>query len=50
MQSWGSSDLPQVMDVSFAGQTLMLGWLANGGAARPRVSMPPAEIDQEVAR
>ena len=42
---------PQVMDVSFAGQALVLGWLANGGAGLPAgVHAVPAEIDQEVAR
>jgi adenosylhomocysteinase len=39
------------MDVSFAGQALVLGWLANGGAGLPAgVHAVPAEIDQEVAR
>jgi adenosylhomocysteinase len=42
---------PQVMDVSFAGQALVLGWLANGGAGLPAgVHAVPAEIDEEVAR
>ena len=42
---------PQVMDVSFAGQALVLGWLANDGAGLPAgVHAVPAEIDEEVAR
>jgi adenosylhomocysteinase len=39
------------MDVSFAGQALVLGWLAAGGAALPAgVHAVPSEIDAQVAR
>lgn len=42
---------PQVMDVSFAGQALILGWLATGGAGLPAgVHAVPAEIDEQIAR
>ena len=42
---------PQVMDVSFAGQALVLGWLATGEAGLPPgVHAVPAEIDEQIAR
>jgi adenosylhomocysteinase len=42
---------PQVMDVSFAGQALVLGWLATGDAGLPPgVHAVPAEIDEQIAR
>ncbi len=41
---------PQVMDVSFAGQALVLGWLATGGRLPPGVHAVPAEIDEQIAR
>jgi adenosylhomocysteinase len=42
---------PQVMDVSFAGQALVLGWLATGGTGLPAgVHAVPAEIDDQIAR
>ena len=42
---------PQVMDVSFAGQALVLGWLASGEAGLPPgVHAVPPEIDEQVAR
>jgi len=42
---------PQVMDVSFAGQALVLRWLARDHAALPPgVHGVPADIDEEIAR
>ncbi len=42
---------PQVMDVSFAGQALVLGWLAAGEAALAAgVHAVPPEIDEQIAR
>jgi adenosylhomocysteinase len=42
---------PQVMDVSFAGQALVLAWLAAGAAGLPPgVHAVPAEIDEQIAR
>ena len=42
---------PQVMDVSFAAQALVLGWLASGAAGLPPgVHAVPAEIDEQIAR
>jgi adenosylhomocysteinase len=42
---------PQVMDVSFAGQALVLGWLATGATGLPAgVRAVPAEIDEQIAR
>jgi adenosylhomocysteinase len=42
---------PQVMDVSFAGQALVLGWLAAGEAGLPPgVHAVPDEIDEQIAR
>ena len=42
---------PQVMDVSFAGQALVLRWLARDHAALPPgVHGVPPEIDEEIAR
>jgi adenosylhomocysteinase len=42
---------PQVMDVSFAGQALVLGWLAAGETGlAPGVHAVPAEIDEQIAR
>jgi adenosylhomocysteinase len=42
---------PQVMDVSFAGQALVLGWLAAGETGLPPgVHAVPAEIDEQIAR
>jgi adenosylhomocysteinase len=42
---------PQVMDVSFAGQALVLGWLATGEAGLPPgVHAVPPEIDEQIAR
>ena len=42
---------PQVMDVSFAGQALVLGWLAAGETALAAGVHPvPAEIDEQIAR
>jgi adenosylhomocysteinase len=42
---------PQVMDVSFAAQALVLRWLAAGHAAlAPGVHAVPPAIDAEVAR
>jgi adenosylhomocysteinase len=42
---------PQVMDVTFAGQALVLGWLATGEAGLPPgVHAVPAEIDEQIAR
>jgi len=42
---------PQVMDVSFAGQALALGWLAAGETGLPPgVHAVPADIDDQIAR
>jgi adenosylhomocysteinase len=42
---------PQVMDVSFAGQALVLAWLATAAAGLPAgVHAVPAEIDEQIAR
>jgi len=42
---------PQVMDVSFAGQALVLGWLATGEAALAAgVHAVPPQIDEQIAR
>jgi adenosylhomocysteinase len=42
---------PQVMDVSFAGQALVLGWLAAGETGLlPGVHAVPPEIDEQIAR
>jgi len=42
---------PQVMDVSFAGQALALGWLAAGETGLPPgVHAVPADIDEQIAR
>jgi adenosylhomocysteinase len=42
---------PQVMDVAFAGQALVLAWLAAGAAGLPPgVHAVPAEIDEQIAR
>ena len=42
---------PQVMDVSFAGQALVLGWLAAGETGLPPgVHAVPADIDDQIAR
>jgi len=42
---------PQVMDVSFAGQALVLAWLAAAAAGLPAgVHAVPAEIDEQIAR
>jgi len=42
---------PQVMDVSFAGQALVLAWLAGAAAGLPPgVHAVPAEIDEQIAR
>ena len=42
---------PQVMDVSFAGQALALGWLAVGETGLPPgVHAVPADIDDQIAR
>ena len=42
---------PQVMDVSFAGQALVLGWLAAGETGLPPgVHAVPADIDEQIAR
>jgi adenosylhomocysteinase len=42
---------PTVMDVSFAGQALVLGWLARDhGSLLPGVHGVPAAIDDQVAR
>jgi adenosylhomocysteinase len=42
---------PQVMDVSFAGQALVLRWLARDhGALSPGVHGVPPDIDEEIAR
>lgn len=42
---------PQVMDLSFALQALACEWLvANAGSLPPAVHVPPAEIDDELAR
>src|SRR5215470_2252558 len=42
---------PQVMDVSFAGQALVLGWLATDGAGLPPgVHAVPAAIDEQIAQ
>jgi adenosylhomocysteinase len=42
---------PQVMDVSFAGQALVLGWLAAGEAALAAgVHAVPPQIDEQIAR
>jgi adenosylhomocysteinase len=40
---------PQVMDVSFAGQALVLAWLATAGLLAG-VHAVPAEIDEQIAR
>ena len=41
---------PQVMDVSFAGQALVLGWLAGEAGLPPGVHAVPDEIDEQIAR
>jgi adenosylhomocysteinase len=42
---------PQVMDVSFAGQALVLAWLAAAAGGLPAgVHAVPAEIDEQIAR
>jgi adenosylhomocysteinase len=42
---------PQVMDVSFAGQALVLAWLATAAVGLPAgVHAVPAEIDEQIAR
>jgi adenosylhomocysteinase len=41
---------PQVMDVSFAGQALALGWLAGQPGLAPGVHAVPSAIEEEIAR
>jgi adenosylhomocysteinase len=41
---------PQVMDASFAGQALVLGWLAGEAGLPPGVHAVPDEIDEQIAR
>jgi adenosylhomocysteinase len=41
---------PQVMDVTFASQALVLGWLARGDALPPGVHAVPPAIDEQIAR